>query len=232
LAKGFTSLRGSVFTVPNALSAIRILLMPVLLVIAARGSEVWFLSVLAFSLLTDALDGFFARLLGQTSELGVKLDSWGDLLTYFTMIIGLWVLWPGLFFSEAWFLLLGVGFYSLPVFASLFKFGTLPKYHTWAAKLAALLIAPAYFVMCLWDYVLPFRVVILFHVWVSIEELLIVFILQRNSYDVPTFIHARNLTQRARVRLQQQRDKMLERREQRQERRYSRQEKRQDDRKD
>ena len=88
MAKGFKSLRRAVLTVPNALSAIRILLMPVLLLIAARGSEVWFLSVLAFSLLTDALDGFFARLLRQTSELGVKLDSWGDLLTYFTMVIG------------------------------------------------------------------------------------------------------------------------------------------------
>ena len=203
-----------IFTLPNALSATRIVLMPVLLALAYRGQEGYYLVLLAFSLVTDALDGFFARLLHQTSELGVKLDSWGDLLTYFTMVAGLFLLWPELFFGEIWFLAMGVGFYCLPIIASLFKFGALPRYHTWAAKLAALMMAPAYYAMCLVGHVLAFELVILFHVWVSIEELLIVFILQRNQYDVPTFIHARNLSRRARERLQQQREKMNEIREQ------------------
>ncbi len=216
----------SIYTLPNALSVTRIALMPVLLVLAWRGYEIYFLALLAFSLLTDGLDGFFARLFHQTSELGVKLDSWGDLLTYFTMAAGLWLLWPELFLSEIWFLAMGVGFYCLPMIASLFKFGTLPRYHTWAAKLAALLIAPAYFTMCLWHYTLFFELVILFHVWVSLEELLIVFILQRNQYDVPTFIHARNLTRKARQRLQQQKERMQEMREQRQERTEKRREER------
>jgi CDP-diacylglycerol---glycerol-3-phosphate 3-phosphatidyltransferase len=216
----------SIYTLPNALSATRIALMPVLLVLAHQGYDVYFLSLLAFSLLTDGLDGYFARLLHQTSELGVKLDSWGDLLTYFTMATGLLLLWPELFMAEIWFLVMGVGFYCLPMIASLFKFGTLPRYHTWAAKLAALLIAPAYFVMCLWDYALLFELVILFHVWVSLEALLIVFILQRNQYDVPTFIHARNLTRKARLRLQQQRVRMQEIRERRQERKERRRQER------
>ena len=201
-------MKQSLWTLPNLLSASRILLVPVLVVLAVGGYQQMFLGVLACSLATDALDGFFARLLNQTSDLGVKLDSWGDLLTYFTMVLGLLLLWPQLFASELWFLLMGVAFYFLPLVASLFKFGTLPRYHTWAAKLSAVLIAPAYFVMCLWDYTLLFRLVILFHVWVSIEELLIVFILQRNYYNVPTFIHARNLTRRARMRLQARREKI------------------------
>lgn len=218
----------SLFTVANFFSVTRIVLMPVLLVLAAQGQANWFLGILAFALLTDALDGFFARLLHQTSELGVKLDSWGDLLTYFTMGVGLWLLWPQLFFSEIWFLLMGIGFYFLPILASLFKFGALPRYHTWAAKLAALLMAPAYFLMCLTGFTLAFRVVILFHVWVSLEALLIVFILQRNQYNVPTFIHARNLTRRAGERIQRQREKLQEFREQRQENRYGRKNRRDD----
>lgn len=213
-------LKSRLITLPNMLSSLRILLMPVLLLLAAEGYKIWFLGLLAFSLFTDVLDGFFARLLRQTSELGVKLDSWGDLLTYFTMMLGLWLLWPELFFAEIWFLLMGSAFYCLPVLASLFKFGTLPKYHTWAAKLAALLMAPAYFVLVWWGYDLPFRLVILFHVWVSLEELLIVFILQRNQYNVPTFLHARNLTRKARSRLRQQRERLQELRDQRYERRY------------
>jgi CDP-diacylglycerol--glycerol-3-phosphate 3-phosphatidyltransferase len=110
--------------------------------------------------------------------------------------------------------------------ASLFKFGVLPRFHTWAAKLAALLIAPAYFVLTLWGYALPFRIVIGFHVWVAIEELLIVFLLSRNQYNVPTFIHARNLSRRARLQLQKQRQKIQGKRERLQERRDKRREER------
>lgn len=212
----------SIVTLPNALSAVRIVLIPVQLAFAAMGYAELFLVVLALCLVTDALDGFFARLLNQTSELGVKLDSWGDLGTYFTMVFGLWLLWPKLFYSEIWFLFLGVCFYSLPLMASLFKFGALPRYHTWAAKLAAILIAPAYFVLALWEYKLFFRLVIAFHVWVALEELLIVFILQRNHYNVPTFIHARNLTRRARHKIRMQRHKLQEKREQLQDRREQR----------
>lgn len=207
----------SPWTLPNILSGTRLLLFPVLSGLAALGRAELFLGVLAFALVTDALDGFFARLLHQTSELGVKLDSWGDLLIYLAMVLGLWLLWPHLFYSERWFLLLGAGFYCLPMLASLFKFGTLPRYHTWAAKLAALLIAPAYFALAIWEHNVLFRLAILFHLWVSLEELLIVFILQRNQYDVPTFIHARNLKRRAQYRLQRKRDQLQERRARRRE---------------
>jgi hypothetical protein len=44
-------------------------------------------------------------------------------------------------------------------------------------------------------------------------------ILKHSHHDVPTFIHARNLTRRARAKLHEQREKLVERREQRAERR-------------
>lgn len=212
--------------VPNALSAIRILLAPVLIALAALDYEKTFLILLAISLATDALDGYLARLLNQTSELGVKLDSWGDLLTYFTMMAGLYLIWPHHFHSEFWFLVLGTGFYMLPMVASLFKFGVLPKFHTWAAKLAAVLIAPSYFILALWHHPWPLRAVICFHIWVALEELLIVYILQRNQTNVPTFIHARNLTRKARARIQTQKEKLQEKHAQFQEKREERREER------
>src|SRR5690606_24621004 len=49
--------------VPYALSGLRILLVPVLLLCAWHQQQVLFLSVLALSLLSDAFDGYFARLL-------------------------------------------------------------------------------------------------------------------------------------------------------------------------
>jgi len=199
-------------TVPNALSGSRIVFAPLLIALAALGEEQIFLALLALSLVSDALDGYLARALNQASELGVKLDSWGDLLTYIAMILGLWLLWPHHFQAEKWFLMLGVGFYFLPLAASLFKFGVMPRFHTWAAKLAAVLIAPAYYVLALWDYSLPLRIVICFHVLVALEELMIVFVLHRNRYDVPSFIHARNLSRRAHRQLQIHREKIQQRR--------------------
>ena len=65
------------------LSLLRLALVPVLVGLAylpQRGEA--FLGVLAVSLLSDVLDGYLARKLGQASELGAKLDSWGDMLTY------------------------------------------------------------------------------------------------------------------------------------------------------
>ena len=199
-------------TIPNLLSGLRIVLMPVLLFCAWRQMQVVFLSLLAVCLVSDALDGFLARWLHQQSDFGAKLDSWGDLLTYGAMMAGLYLAWPAAFFREALFIALGVGFYLLPTVASLIKFGELPSYHTWGAKLAALLLAPAYFLLTLMDHSLLFRVVIFLHAWVAVEGLLIVLTLSRNHYNVPTLLHARTLSRRARESLARQRVKLRARR--------------------
>ncbi len=70
-----------VFTVPNALSAVRLALIPVfvyaLLFAHANG---WAVGILMFSGASDWADGKIARLLGQSSRLGVLLDPAVDRL--------------------------------------------------------------------------------------------------------------------------------------------------------
>lgn len=205
----------SPYTVPNLLSGLRIALVPVLLALVWYQHQHAFLLVLAVALATDGLDGYLARRLHQQTALGAKLDSWGDLFTYGAMVAGLYLAWPALFWQEVWFLALGVGFYLLPTIASLYKFGELPRYHTWAAKLAALLLAPAYYLLTLMEVSWLFRGVILFHVWVAIEEVLIVILLRRNRHDVPTFIHARKLAHKARAALRDRRHRLRTRRQRR-----------------
>lgn len=209
-------------TIPNLLSALRIVLMPVLLFVAWRQMQLVFLLLLAVCMVSDALDGFLARKLGQQTDFGAKLDSWGDLLTYGAMIVGLYLAWPDTFHREAIFIALGIGFYLLPTVASLIKFGELPSYHTWGAKLAALLLAPAYFLLTLADESLLFRAVIFFHAWVAVEGLLIVLTLSSNHYNVPTLLHARTLSRRARESLARQRMKLQARRHRSLERRQAR----------
>ncbi len=71
------------------LSLLRLALVPVLMGLAYIRDGEAFLGVLVISLLSDVLDGYFARKLNQTSDLGAKLDSWGDMVTYGAMMLGL-----------------------------------------------------------------------------------------------------------------------------------------------
>ncbi len=64
---------------PNFLSSIRILYVPFLLYSSYHGYKNTFLLILFFALITDAVDGFLARVLKVTSNLGARLDSLVDM---------------------------------------------------------------------------------------------------------------------------------------------------------
>lgn len=190
--------RERIFSVPNILSLSRLAMVPVLLWLAKSGDGDTFLLLLAFSLLTDCFDGYLARRLGQTTELGARLDTWADILTYGAMACGLMWAWPELFYSERWYLLLAIASNLPPILVCMWRFGCFPSYHTWSAKAAALLLAPAFFWMTLFeDASWPFRIVVLFHVWVAMEEVLITFMLSEWRCNIPSVFHLATERRRA-----------------------------------
>lgn len=73
--------KSRIFTVPNAMSALRILLVPVFAVLYIRGHVATAVGVLVFSGLTDMLDGLIARRFNQITDLGKMLDPLADKLT-------------------------------------------------------------------------------------------------------------------------------------------------------
>ncbi|WP_344771113.1 CDP-alcohol phosphatidyltransferase family protein [Aeromicrobium panaciterrae] len=79
-----------VFTIPNALSFVRLLLVPVFLwlVMGPKWDELA-LVVLMVSGVTDYLDGKLARSLGQTSKIGAILDPVADRFFILAVVIGL-----------------------------------------------------------------------------------------------------------------------------------------------
>ncbi len=178
------TLERTIYSIPNLLSLLRLALVPVLIGLAYIGDAKAFLGVLAVSLLSDVLDGYLARKLNQVSELGAKLDSWGDILTYGSMILGLHWIWPEVFKAQAAYLLATMIFFIAPLLMALRKFGEHPSYHTWGAKAAAVLMAPAYYMLVLWDADGFFRAVILLHVLVACEEIAITLILDRPRSNV------------------------------------------------
>lgn len=64
--------------IPNVLTLLRILLVPVIVIFLMQGAFLKALIVLAVSGITDALDGFLARILHQQTVLGAYLDPLAD----------------------------------------------------------------------------------------------------------------------------------------------------------
>jgi cardiolipin synthase len=92
---GATSLAGpppsdAVWTIPNALSVLRLLGVPLFLwLLLGPHADLAALLVLAVAGFTDWLDGVLARALHQTSRIGALLDPAADRLYILTTLIGL-----------------------------------------------------------------------------------------------------------------------------------------------
>lgn len=74
-------------TVPNLISVIRILLIPVFAYLFYKGEYTWAVLVLALSGISDFLDGTIARKFNQISDLGKVLDPVADKLTQITIAV-------------------------------------------------------------------------------------------------------------------------------------------------
>jgi cardiolipin synthase len=72
--------KNSFLNLPNILSLIRILLVPVFVVLIIQRKIVEASAVFFFAGFTDVLDGFAARLLHQKTKIGALLDPAGDKL--------------------------------------------------------------------------------------------------------------------------------------------------------
>lgn len=181
---------------PNLLSALRLLAAPFLLVLAWRGLATAFLACFAASLLSDVLDGLLARGLRQRTDLGAKLDSWGDLATYAVLPLSVWWLWPELIRQEAVFVTVVVVSYVLPTVVGFVKFRRLTSYHTRGAKLSALLMGPALLLLFGWGFPWLFRAAAIVLVVAELEEIAITVALPEWRANVPSLRSALRLTRR------------------------------------
>ncbi|WP_324612980.1 CDP-alcohol phosphatidyltransferase family protein [Agromyces kandeliae] len=89
MAEKRTGVSDRIWTLPNVLSMLRLLLVPVFLVLVVLGEYVPALVVLIVASLSDLLDGYLARRLDQVTRLGQLLDPAADRLYIFAALIGL-----------------------------------------------------------------------------------------------------------------------------------------------
>jgi phosphatidylglycerophosphate synthase len=183
-------MRASNLNLPNALSTSRILLVPVLLTLAWHHSSV-FTPVLAASLLTDLLDGYLARRLGQQTQLGAQLDSWGDLLTVLVYPPAAWWLQRDEIRRNLVYAVIAGVAYCSPILFGFIKFHRLTSYHTRLSALAAFAMGVAMIIFFAGWTDLPFRLACLLLVVSQLEEIAISAVLTRWTSNVRDYRHAR-----------------------------------------
>ena len=77
----------NVWTIPNVLTIIRIILIPVFVVLFFKGEKIAALCVFCAASLTDMLDGYLARKLTQITDFGKLFDPLADKLMVLTAMV-------------------------------------------------------------------------------------------------------------------------------------------------
>ncbi len=181
------------WTIPNVLSAIRLVgcFGLIWLALAERPMAVLILFVILE--MTDWFDGRLAIALHQQTEFGAKLDSTADAaLAGSTLFAGLWLHWAALQ-PEVPFMVAAIGMYAVSSFYGLWKFLQIPTYHTYGAKKSWGLITIG--VVCIFGgwATWPYRVALIVVTLTNLEAILITRVLTAPHVDVLSLYHALRL---------------------------------------
>lgn len=175
---------------PNMISSVRILMAPLLLYLAIEQQAVIYIGVLLFTVFTDALDGYLARKLNTVSELGARLDSWGDFIVYTTMAISAWLLWPDIISREKFYVIIIICSFTIPVLTGLLKFKKLTSYHTISVKIAVGITILSYVLLFTGLLNWPVKLAAICCIYAGIEQILITLLSQKKkTVDVKSIWH-------------------------------------------
>ena len=140
-----------IWTVPNGISILRFLGIPVLLWAAHQDRRDLFLVVVTALLFTDWLDGKMASVLDQRTSLGARLDSGMDALMYAAVALSFWWLETAVIQDHMGWMLGVLGTWLISAVVALVRFHQIPSYHMWSAKVAWLFTACTVLMLLLTD---------------------------------------------------------------------------------
>lgn len=171
-------------TLPNLLTGFRFVAAPGLLWLAWNDYALGFMALLAIVFLSDLLDGMAARWTGQVSQFGATLDSCADVVTYLTIAICCWWLWPNIVKNELIYVAAIIGSLLLSAITGFAKFGQVTSYHTWAVKLAAASMGLSLYILFLGGPGWPFRAAAVLCLLAGLEEIVITLLLNKPETNV------------------------------------------------
>lgn len=181
--------RDRVITIPNIICGVRLAGALSLFWIAFMDNPRVFAGVFTILSLSDWIDGKLARWLHQRSDFGARLDSFADSVLYGALFFGMmWLRWDLLRSEAVWWIAAFLS-YVLTTSAGLIKYGKVPSYHTYGAKLSHWLILIGA-VCLLLDYsVWPFRIAMVGVTLTNLEATAITWHLAEWRADVLTILH-------------------------------------------
>ena len=173
------------YNIADWFSFYRIFAAPFLLLLIWLDLRLFFTWLLLISYSTDAIDGYLARKLKITSPRGSQLDSFGDQVTLIVGLIGLFYFETNFIKTNLVLILIAFIPYILQMGIAYFKYGKATAFHTYLAKLSAMLQS----LFILWslffnpEYVL-FYIMIIIGLLETFEEITLIFIYDNWASDV------------------------------------------------
>ena len=178
--------------VPLALTSIRVILAPLILVWAWNGrAGLPYVLCLIVAFVTDYFDGVVARRLGVATAAVRRYDSAADVVFYVAAFVAVWLVHPEVVRQHWVGLALVAGLEAIRVTTDTIKFRREASYHMWSAKLWNITLFVALtglmgFGISGWLFQLPIVVGIV----TNLEGLAASLLLPTWTHDVPTVYHA------------------------------------------
>jgi phosphatidylglycerophosphate synthase len=122
--------------IPNLLSGLRLLIIPVIWLAALQGNGRLVGIGLVVAGATDAFDGYLARRLGQESPMGARLDSLADNLLLLSAMAWIEVLHPEILHENTVVVATTFSVYLASMAVGLVKFHQLGNLHLYSSKVA------------------------------------------------------------------------------------------------
>ncbi|WP_068475448.1 CDP-alcohol phosphatidyltransferase family protein [Saccharicrinis aurantiacus] len=142
----------NVLNVPNLISLYRLLVFPVILVMALIGEESIFVTLLCISLVSDVLDGNIARYFKLQTNFGAALDNLADICTYAMALLGLFIFKWTEIEPHALILYIFLTVFVLSYFVSFFRFGKIPGLHLYSAVSAGYVQSIFFFILFVFGF--------------------------------------------------------------------------------
>ncbi|MFN2395859.1 MAG: CDP-alcohol phosphatidyltransferase family protein [Bacteroidales bacterium] len=145
-----------ILNVPNAISFYRLIMFPVILVLALLGYEQLFVILISINLVSDILDGFIARTFKLVTRFGAALDNLADIGTYILALYGIFAFRWQEVEPHAWLLYLFLAIFVLSYIVAFIRFGKIPGLHLYGAVAAGYIQGAFFFVLFVWGFNLLF----------------------------------------------------------------------------
>ena len=181
--------KDSIITVPNVICMIRFVGSFALFGLAVFDWRYGFVVLFLALSLSDWIDGKLARWLHQRSDFGARIDSAADATLYTALIGGALILsWDTLQHELLW-IATGIASYVLTTGVGLWKYGRVPSYHTYGAKMTQWIALCAGIAVVLGWSVWPLRLAIVAVTLTNLEATAITWVLKEWRADVLTIFH-------------------------------------------